>query len=73
MQNNLIVSGLNLIRVTGRRSLNSVQGFIQISHLDLKNVTIKMLACLLCREYNVFIEMQPETILKTSITVHSIL
>lgn len=29
-----------------------------------------MLACLLCREYNVLIEMQPETILKTSITVH---
>lgn len=29
-----------------------------------------MLACLLCREYNVLIETQPETILKTSITVH---
>lgn len=30
---------------------------------------MEMLACLLCREYNVLIEMIPEMILKTSITV----
>lgn len=30
---------------------------------------MKMLACLLCREYNVLIEMMPEMILKTFITL----